>query len=807
MNSSHLQLQIDQSEEKSREVPLPYSPISGFLNLPPDEEIPVGIHSSYSDDYMSRGDDHDLFYYESSTHELEEEESTNLDTLGLQIGPFQQSREIKLNKHTSSQTLKAKIASIDKSNSNESLDWSETLKYQGQNSNTWSTSSNAVRAISNALRIENSPQTSSPITVISASLPSESHLLQQQSVKESWDEDFLFQEDENENVAIDTFAQGSNEAGKVHLGGKGKWDESSEDEEEEEDDDDDWNAQSVGEGRLPTLNSGSTIQSIEKEQRVERHDHLERSRPIYRDLPPISTLPSLNKFGPQKPILTRPPQISTKISNVGQDSFKTEESGQRDSQKASISSYHHHRTTSTKASPSSFRKYGTFESEEPPSRRHSHIFSKDHHLEDIGGGSDSPSRRTSRPFEGHWSQFLSSRLGHSRSPERVFKARQVDYPENEVGNRSNFASPTTAPLFIRESSPTFPPIPVPTSDDGKTNRRKAMHRKGGTSLSMSFGITAPWGNMNRSSSRFNDLPAESSDKKPATSVSLTNRKANASRANDDLSKLDGAFSNVKSAVMDSRVAPPSTVKPHRDLHQGGKRKLGMADVRVPRTSDEKNLTDDSTRSNSILHAPHSPTSYREPQMMLTSRSHSGSTSTATSAMSSSDYATSTGSMTEESTLYGSMGDTSTLPAPLDFKSSKAHSRGSSSSKIIPVPLPIQQKTEMEMVKKAPSARRIRVSASKSMTANDQILSAEFPSRPSYEGHVRSTTDVQIRLPSDPSSSSSSAKKKRNPSSTASFARRNSLGDLRIPSRISKAQEGIRANMNRVKEFANGIEGE
>jgi len=38
-------------------------------------------------------------------------------------------------------------------------------------------------------------------------------------------------------------------------------------------------------------------------------------------------------------------------------------------------------------------------------------------------------------------------------------------------------------------------------------------------------------------------------------------------------------------------------------------------------------------------------------------------------------------------------------------------------------------------------------------------------------------------------------------------RRNSLGDLRIPARISKAQEGLRANIGFVRDFAKGIEGE
>jgi hypothetical protein len=38
-------------------------------------------------------------------------------------------------------------------------------------------------------------------------------------------------------------------------------------------------------------------------------------------------------------------------------------------------------------------------------------------------------------------------------------------------------------------------------------------------------------------------------------------------------------------------------------------------------------------------------------------------------------------------------------------------------------------------------------------------------------------------------------------------RRNSLGDLKIPSRISKAQDGLKRDLGRVKEFAGHVERE
>lgn len=797
----NLHNQTDQEDEETGEKPLPYSPISGFLNLPPDEEIPAGIHPSYSDNYMSRGDDHDLFFYES-TDELEEEESTNLDTLGLQVGPFQQSKETRLSKHTSSQTLKAQSASIDKSNNNESLDWSEAIPYQGQvSSNTWSTSSSGVKAISNALKLDNDTHTSSTLSV-SKSLPSESHL-QQQSVKESWDDDFLFQDEDNEDAAISSLSEKRNETEKLPGTGRGEWDDSS-----EEDEEDDWTARSVGEGRIPASNSASTIQPLSRED-VKDFDHLEQSRPINRDLPPIATQSSISKSGLHKAVLTHQLQTPSSVRRNDRlsSSSEAEQATQHDLEKAKLSQ--HHRTTSAKASPSSFRKYTPFRSEESQSRRHSQIMPKEDALE---GASDSPYRPTSRTFDGHWSHFLSSRLGHSRSPERRLKSKQAERHENEIQLRSDVLSSPTVPLPTSEPSTSHLrdiPNSIMNSNDVKTDRRKAMHRKGGTSLSMSFGITAPWGNMNRSStSRYNNLAAASVGKSSATSMSSAPIKADSRRLKNVSDRHDSVDDKSQSSVMDSRTAPLSTVKSQRNLIQSSKRKLSMADIHIPRRSDE-NSVEDSTKPISIFHRPHSPTSFRGPQIMLTSRSHSGSTSTATSAMTSSDYATSTGSMTEESTLYGSIGDASALPAaPFDHKSAKSHSRGNSITKIVPLQLTAQQQhTDLKLVKKVPSPRRIRVSTSKSLTASDQILSTEFPTRPSYEGHLRSTTDVQVRLPSDPISSSSSAKKGRNSSSTDSFARRNSLGDLRIPSRITKAQEGIRANMNRVKDFASGIEGE
>ena len=65
--------------------------------------------------------------------------------------------------------------------------------------------------------------------------------------------------------------------------------------------------------------------------------------------------------------------------------------------------------------------------------------------------------------------------------------------------------------------------------------------------------------------------------------------------------------------------------------------------------------------------------------------------------------------------------------------------------------------------------------------------------------------MDTSAPSLASSSQAMAPSAASISSRRTAARRNSLGDLKIPSRISKAQTGIRNNMNLVRDFAKGIE--
>ncbi len=90
--------------------------------------------------------------------------------------------------------------------------------------------------------------------------------------------------------------------------------------------------------------------------------------------------------------------------------------------------------------------------------------------------------------------------------------------------------------------------------------------------------------------------------------------------------------------------------------------------------------------------------------------------------------------------------------------------------------------------------------------DSSLLSTPSRVKPSQEIGLRqvkrNNTTADTSVPVLPSSSLA-------PSSVTSPAknstRRNSLSDLKIPSRISKAQTGIRNNISLVRDFAKGIE--
>ena len=75
---------------------------------------------------------------------------------------------------------------------------------------------------------------------------------------------------------------------------------------------------------------------------------------------------------------------------------------------------------------------------------------------------------------------------------------------------------------------------------------------------------------------------------------------------------------------------------------------------------------------------------------------------------------------------------------------------------------------------------------------------------------RSSQSAMARLNASPSQAASLGRASQNPTGAAGSAlsnvhRRNSLGDLKIPSRISRAQDGLKRDLTRVREFAAHVE--
>lgn len=88
--------------------------------------------------------------------------------------------------------------------------------------------------------------------------------------------------------------------------------------------------------------------------------------------------------------------------------------------------------------------------------------------------------------------------------------------------------------------------------------------------------------------------------------------------------------------------------------------------------------------------------------------------------------------------------------------------------------------------------------------SESVLSSS-PATPSKHAHHITEPTRSKRGSSAVDTSASKARPSSSASSHKRATRRNSLSDLKIPSRISKAQDGLRNNINLVRDFAKGIE--
>ncbi|KIN99197.1 hypothetical protein M404DRAFT_155639 [Pisolithus tinctorius Marx 270] len=70
-----------------------------------------------------------------------------------------------------------------------------------------------------------------------------------------------------------------------------------------------------------------------------------------------------------------------------------------------------------------------------------------------------------------------------------------------------------------------------------------------------------------------------------------------------------------------------------------------------------------------------------------------------------------------------------------------------------------------------------------------------------------TSRTSPKSPSSPPQSASLGRTSQAPTPNVSVPRRNSLGDLKIPARISQAQIGLKRDLGMVREFAASVDSE
>ncbi|UZJ56922.1 hypothetical protein CBS101457_006242 [Exobasidium rhododendri] len=877
----------DLAPSQSRSIYI--SPISGFKDLLPEEveeqsRLPQKHLHKYWRQDVNRIET--LTHPQPTSHDQGGDVSSRLDSLGPSIQSSHEQADV-LYRACSNGTLK--VHSTRKSDDNDA-DWDETkdLAHESRsftsgpptqlptslpitpthslyNSNTWSAlaSSKVPRVVSQTLLKCRDKETVAAALVASHSTPSTSpSSLQNNTVSESWDEDFLFQEEEEEDkrtmntLTIDAHSRG----GKMLS-------EDLDDDEEEED----WNM------ALPNSISSRTIQAPTNRQQPSLFDHLERfdvstrKRDLtaqecsmqIKESDPSSQRPSFSGLGDASPRQANssasPSASPSEVAGGRRRSHRSLfGSGIETLQDGPEVEEELRRSPRIERGPSHLAKERDAAHRKVLMRHHT----QDVSVKDMSSTqlSSTPSKRSSRLVDGHWSQFLSSRLSNPRSPEAQRKSHRGQVGRGNQGAEdsgsqtfnSTVSSPKSDAALSMHSSLQSPPprsssllqpsdeaaVNVPSAAEGQ--RKFGHSRRAGSNLSLSFGMSAPWNKLSRSASRV-DVAKASLPDAGASSVSLASIIADNGRLDDEpkgssISSTTAAEARLRhGATEDSRpetksssstLFPPVGAK--RANSRGSKRKQSSVDLlpSPPRTNLPKVQNHQAEASGTarkirtvplrerggggvLEGTPRTPTLLREPLATLKHRSNSQFTSLERSIIASSDYTTSTASTTtstdsatSESTLYGSLvgGDSISSSSP----SHEKYNQISVANVKREIAL-LENKaldTEGKTVKRVPSVRRIRVSTNRS-SAIQRKDEDEIP-----PNVMRSVTESQVRLgtlSTSIGSSRGSTVESSEIASADSLLRRRSWGDLKIPSRISKAQESIRANIERVRDFAVGIE--
>ena len=834
-------------------VSRPYSsPISGILTLPD-----VGKDGTANDEAGETEQESGL---DDEDDHVDEEESTNLNSLGLQVGPFCLPRE------QSTTTLKIVAGRHSDESGDNTLIW-DLSESEGQrdtttgspaslspaqsipigipsqqSSSTWSVASKAAKVVSGALQngqivdAELSPS-------LSCSLPNPTVLSRQRKVvSESWDEDFLFQDEEESE---------RNHSPRASLGSIGIKDESPSKWDEIDDEEEDWNIPLSDLKVTVPEPMSSKATYTEQNSRLNDADHLERrdsnwlARPGPSRARPSSVQVMAPKRTASKPASMPRRPISAVAQRVNPANALELKRGPAPATSASSSrqSMEDVRSAGSGAAKQAavqdgIRQYVWADNGQQQQQQQIPAFPR------------SPSKRVSRTIEGHWSQFVSAKLGYSKSPDTKRQTKSDETSEVDATSVSRmFPGSQTSPSLYPSPHPAtqsaldsdLPENGNVVGADGSPSRveqRPRPLRKVNGSLSMSFGLPSVWSRASQPTNKVGQV-GRTLSAASSSSVSLASVIADAGRPEaDDVGRT--SFSSTANEMQRMPVkekrrtvgskSSSSTISSSQFNSQvdsrGSKRKLSVADNHAPasiasRALDEGEMMDTVRTLRNVprttVVSARSPSSQREPLPMTSKRSNSGSTMTATSAVTSSDY-TSGGSMTEESTLYGSTGDGSSTPSTY-FGENGPYSRRTSSTTSIPSEPVFALRDSGKSVRHVTSARRIRVATAGSQLAKNGPR-VEPVADTVVRNRVQSASERQVRVPSAPSSAIVTGSNGRTregttvrgkhgseSASTDSFSRRNSLGDLKIPSRITKAQEGIRANMSRVRDFALGIEGE
>lgn len=836
-------------------VSRPYSsPISGILTL-----TDVGKDDTANDEAGETEQESGL---DDEDDHVDEEESTNLNSLGLQVGPFCLPRE------QSTTTLKNVAGRNSDENGEDTFTW-DASESEGQrdtttgspaslspaslspaqsipigipsqqSSSTWSIASKAAKVVSGALQngqvvdAELSPS-------LSCSLPNPTVLSRQRKVvSESWDEDFLFQDEEESE---------RNDSPRASLGSSGNKDESPSKWDEMDDEEEDWNTP-LGDLKVTVPEpTSSKATHTEQSSRLNDADHLERRDNdwLARPGPSRARPASVQVMAPKRTASKQASMPRRPISAVAQrvnsaNAFELKRGpAPATSASSSRQSIEDMRSAGSGAAKQSAVQDGIRQ----------YVWADNGQQQQIPALPRSPSKRVSRTIEGHWSQFVSTKLGYSKSPDTKRQTKSGETSEVDATNASRMFPGS-------QNSPSLYPSPHPARNSAlnrdlpengnvvgadvspsRVEQRPRPLRKVNGSLSMSFGLPSVWSRASQPTSKVGQV-GRTLSAASSSSVSLASVVADAGRPEAD-EVGPSSFSSTanemqRMPVMEKRrtvgsKSSSSTISSSQFNSQvdsrGSKRKLSAADGHAPasiasRALDEVEMMDTVRTLRNVprttVVSARSPSSQREPLPMTSRRSNSGSTMTVTSAVVSSDY-TSGGSMTEESTLYGSTGDGPSTPSTY-FGEYGPYSRRTSSITSIPSEPVLALRDSGKSVRHVPSARRIRVA-----TAGSQLAKNGPKVEPVADivvrSRVQSASERQVRVPSAPASAIVTGSNGRTregktvrgkhgseSASTDSFSRRNSLGDLKIPSRITKAQEGIRANMSRVRDFALGIEGE